>query len=85
MICAAYGLQVVIFILKGKFEHIGWLIFYILAMPLFNVAIPLYSFSHFDDFSWGNTRVVVGEAAGKKQIQDLEPFDPSVIELKSWD
>jgi chitin synthase len=28
--------------------------------------IPCYSFWHFDDFSWGNTRVVVGE--GKKTI-----------------
>ncbi|KAH6575684.1 hypothetical protein BASA60_004895 [Batrachochytrium salamandrivorans] len=26
---------------------------YLLAMPLFSFYIPLYSFWHFDDFSWG--------------------------------
>lgn len=30
-------------------------------MPVFSLYIPVYSFWHFDDFSWGNTRVVVGE------------------------
>lgn len=85
MICAAYGLQVAIFILKGKFEHIGWVIFYLLGMPFFNGFIPLYSFWHFDDFSWGNTRVVVGEKDGKLQIQEKEVFDPASIPEISWE
>jgi chitin synthase len=58
--------------------------FYLLAIPLFNFYIPIYSYWHFDDFSWGNTRVVVGD--GKKQVisEDEEPFDPSSIPLKTW-
>jgi len=84
MICSAYGLQILIFILKGKFEHIGWVVFYLLGMPFFNGFIPLYSFWHFDDFSWGNTRMVVGEKNGKLQIQEKDTFDPSVIEEVSW-
>ncbi|KAJ2794350.1 hypothetical protein H4S07_006782 [Coemansia furcata] len=38
-----------------------------------------------DDFSWGNTRIVVGED-GKRQIfvKDEEPFDPDEIPMKTW-
>lgn len=32
----------------------------------------------------GNTRVVVGEKGGKKQILDEEPFDPASIPMKKW-
>ena len=84
MLCVAYGLQIIIFLLRGKFEHIGWLVIYLLALPFFTFIIPMYSFWHFDDFSWGNTRVVVGERGGKKQIIDEEPFDPSSIPMKRW-
>ena len=46
---------------------IGWMIFYILAIPAFSFFLPLYSFWRMDDFSWGQTRVVLGES-GKKVI-----------------
>ena len=84
MLVAGYGLQAVIFIVKGKWEHIGWLIIYILALPFFTLILPVYAFWHFDDFSWGNTRVVVGERGGKKHIVDEEPFDPASIPMKKW-
>lgn len=84
MIVAAYGLQFIIFLLRGKFEMMGWMVIYILALPVFSFFIPLYSFWHFDDFSWGNTRIVVGERGGKKQIVDEEPFDPESIPVKKW-
>eukprot|EP00158_Paraphelidium_tribonemae_P009453 Partr_v1_DN28871_c0_g1_i1_m33284 putative Chitin Synthase len=84
LLAAGFGLQIVIFLLKRKWEHIGWLIIYILALPFFTFFIPLYAFWHFDDFSWGNTRVVVGERNGKKQIVDEEPFDPKSIPMKKW-
>ncbi|KAK3837804.1 MAG: chitin synthase [Linnemannia elongata] len=85
MLAAVYGLQALIFILKGAWQHIGWMIIYIIAMPFFSVFIPLYSFWHFDDFSWGNTRQVVG-ADGKKTVMVAEAqtrFDPNSIPLKS--
>jgi len=84
LLVAGYGLQVVIFMLKKKWEHIGWLIIYILALPFFTFIIPIYSFWRFDDFSWGSTRVVVGEKGGKKHIVDEEPFDPKSIPMKKW-
>lgn len=84
MLVAAYGLQVIIFLMRGKFEHVIWLLIYLVALPYFTFFIPIYAFWHFDDFSWGNTRVVVGERGGKKQIVDEEPFDPQSIPMKKW-
>ncbi|KAJ2359062.1 hypothetical protein GGF43_000383 [Coemansia sp. RSA 2618] len=85
LIGAIYGLQAVIFVLKRQWQHIGWMIIYILAYPLWSFFIPVYAFWHMDDFSWGNTRIVVGDD-GKRQIfvKDEEPFDPSEIPMKSW-
>ncbi|RIA92287.1 Glycosyltransferase Family 2 protein [Glomus cerebriforme] len=85
MLAAVYGLQAIIFILKRQWQHVGWMIIYLLAFPLFSFFIPVYSFWHFDDFSWGNTRVVVGEK-GKKQIitTDEEKFDEKMIPRKKW-
>lgn len=67
MIAAIYGLQGLIFIFRRKWDMIGWMIFYILAIPAFSFFLPLYSFWKMDDFSWGATRVVLGEK-GKKLI-----------------
>ncbi|KAF9351725.1 hypothetical protein BGX26_010331 [Mortierella sp. AD094] len=85
---AVYGLQALIFIIKRQWQHIGWMFIYILAIPLFSFFIPVYSFWHFDDFSWGNTRMVVGETANAKKVvilgDDEEPFDEKMIPMKKW-
>ncbi|KAG0789455.1 hypothetical protein G6F16_001778 [Rhizopus arrhizus] len=84
-LAGVYGLQAIIFIIRRKWEHVGWMIIYILAIPVFSFFIPLYSFWHFDDFSWGNTRIVVGEQGQKKAVgPDEGTFDPSVIPMKRW-
>nr|CAG8434522.1 6220_t:CDS:2 [Entrophospora candida] len=85
MLAAVYGLQAIIFILKRQWQHVGWMIIYLIAYPLFSFFIPIYSFWHFDDFSWGNTRVVLGEK-GKKIItsDDDETFDEGMIPKKKW-
>ena len=82
---AIYGLQAIIFILRRKWEMIGWMIIYILAMPVFSLGLPLYAFWHMDDFSWGNTRVVTGEKGRKVVITDEGKFDPSTIPHKKWE
>ncbi|EPB90320.1 hypothetical protein HMPREF1544_02845 [Mucor circinelloides 1006PhL] len=84
-LCGVYGLQAIIFIVRRKWEHIGWMIVYILAIPLFSFFIPMYSFWHFDDFSWGNTRLVLGDDGQKKVLPaDEGKFDPKSIPLKKW-
>jgi len=82
---AIYGLQAIIFILRRKWEMIGWMVIYILATPVFACALPLYSFWHMDDFSWGNTRIVTGEKGQKVVISDEGKFDPSTIPRKRWE
>ena len=82
---AIYGLQGVIFILRRKWEMIGWMIIYILALPIFSFGLPLYAFWHMDDFSWGNTRVVTGEKGRKVVITDEGKFDPRSIPRKRWE
>jgi chitin synthase len=82
---AIYGLQAIIFILRRKWEMIGWMVLYIVAVPVFSFALPLYSFWHMDDFSWGNTRVVTGEKGRQIVITDEGKFDPASIPRKKWE
>lgn len=82
---AIYGLQAIIFILRRKWEMVGWMIIYIIAMPVFSLGLPLYAFWHMDDFSWGNTRVVTGEKGKQVVITDEGKFDPSTIPRKKWE
>jgi len=86
MIAAVYGLQALIFILKRQWQHVGWMIIYMIAFPIYSFILPIYSFWKQDDFSWGNTRIVIGES-GKKQVVavDDEGFDPRSIPLQRWD
>lgn len=86
MIASVYGLQAVIFIIKRQWQHIGWMIIYILAFPIYSFVLPVYSFWNQDNFSWGNTRIVIGEKGNKQIIAtDDEGFDPRSIPLQRWD
>jgi chitin synthase len=82
---AIYGLQAIIFIVRRKWEMVGWMILYIVAIPVFSFGLPLYAFWHMDDFNWGNTRVVAGEKGKKVIITDEGKFDPSSIPRKKWE
>lgn len=55
------------------------------SYPVYSFFLPIYSFWCMDDFSWGNTRVVVGEGNNKKVIMaEDEKFDESMIPLKKF-
>ncbi|KAL5497865.1 hypothetical protein ACEPAH_2796 [Sanghuangporus vaninii] len=84
MLAAIYGLQALIFLFRRKWDMIGWMVFYIAAIPVFSFALPLYSFWKMDDFSWGATRIVLGEKGKKMIVHDEGKFDPRSIPLKSW-
>ncbi|KAJ3196908.1 hypothetical protein HK101_007273 [Irineochytrium annulatum] len=88
MLSAAYGLQILIFLLKQQYQHIGWLIISILAMPFFSFYIPLYAYWHFDDFKWGNTRKGASIDANDKGHggdPELETFDQSLVPQITWE
>ncbi|TVY48699.1 Chitin synthase [Lachnellula occidentalis] len=86
MIAGTYGLQALIFILKRQWQHIGWMIIYLICFPIYSFVLPVYSFWNQDNFSWGNTRIVVGEKDGKKTVAvEDEGFDPRSIPLQRWD
>ena len=86
ILAAVYGLQALIFILKRQWQHVGWMIIYIIAFPIYSFVLPVYSFWNQDNFTWGNTRIVVGEKSGKQVVAiDDEGFDPRSIPLQRWD
>lgn len=55
-----------ILILLTTFEisYLFWLIVYIISLPIWNFVLPVYAFWHFDDFSWGQTRMIEGKDEG---------------------
>jgi chitin synthase len=86
MLAGVYGLQALIFIIKRQWQHIGWMLIYLMAFPIYSLVLPLYSFWKQDDFSWGNTRVVIGEKGLKKAVlTEDEGFDPKSIPMMRWD
>ncbi|KAJ3393069.1 hypothetical protein HDU92_008013 [Lobulomyces angularis] len=88
MLAVAYGLQAIIFIIKGQFQHIGWMIISVLAMPVFSFYLPLYAYWHFDDFSWGDTRRVAGAVGGDDAHgmgKEEAAFDVKTVPLISWE
>ena len=86
ILAGVYGLQAIIFILKRQWQHVGWMIIYICAYPIYSFILPLYSFWFQDDFTWGSTRVVIGEKGDKRVVAvEDEIFDPRSIPLQRWD
>jgi len=58
------GVQVVVFLLRSRWDYWWWFFMFVLVgVPVFYFILPLYSFWHMDDFSWGSTRQVSGSSA----------------------
>ncbi|WFD36077.1 chitin synthase [Malassezia cuniculi] len=85
LLAAIYGLQMIIFLLNRRFDMIGWMFLYILGLPLWSLILPLYSFWRMDDFSWGNTRVVMDEHGQKLLVHHEGTFDPAEIPHMTWE
>ena len=85
LLAAVYGMQIMVFLLKRQWQYIGWLLLHLISLPLFGFVIPLYAFWHFDDFSWGNTRLLAGS---RKDPWSAKPFyerEETIIPLIQWD
>lgn len=86
LLIAILGLPaVLIAITTFKFVYVMWMIIYLIALPIWNFVLPLYSFWHFDDFSWGATRVVAGEKKDKGHGDNDGKFDSSKLVMKKWE
>ncbi|KAJ3299840.1 hypothetical protein HK104_006577 [Borealophlyctis nickersoniae] len=85
MLAATLGLPgVLIIITTRKLVYVGWMFIYLLALPIWNFVLPAYAFWNFDDFSWGETRKVAGDAGGHDHSTREGEFDPASVPLKKW-
>ncbi|KAJ3113770.1 hypothetical protein HDU96_002950, partial [Phlyctochytrium bullatum] len=79
------GLPAVLIVMTAnRLIYVFWMFVYLLSLPIWNFILPLYAFWHFDDFSWGETRKVLGEAKGTDHGQREGEFDATGISMKRW-
>ncbi len=76
------GLLIVI--TASRWSYILWMLIYLLALPIWNFVLPLYAYWKFDDFSWGNTRVIAGGEEANLHQESRGEFDSSKIVMKRW-
>lgn len=75
------GLLIVI--TSRRIAYVGWMLVYLLSLPIWNAVLPTYAYFHMDDFTWGETRKI--EGAKEKAHGDKEgEFDSSHITMKRW-
>lgn len=86
LIAAVYGLQALVFIMHQQWQHIFWMLVYILAYPFHSFILPIYSFWNMDNFGWGNTRVVIDESKGRKVVlqDDDDVYNPKSVAFETW-
>jgi chitin synthase len=72
-----------------KPEYVLWMFVYLLSLPVWNFALPLYAFWHFDDFSWGDSiyslnsaRKVEGEEKGVDHSKRQGKYEIGSVQLK---
>jgi chitin synthase len=92
------GLPAVLIVMTAKrWSYVGWMLIYLSSLIIWNFVLPLYSFWHFDDFSWyslqfvtminwcrGDTRRVEGELKDSGHDEGSGEFDSSQIVMKRW-
>ncbi|CAO3597381.1 unnamed protein product [Absidia cylindrospora] len=86
LIVVLFSPAFLILITTRKWVYLIWMGVYLLALPIWNFVLPVYSYWHFDDFSWGETRKVTGEVKGADDHGKKDGvFDPSKVPLKRWE
>jgi len=79
------GLPAVLIVLTAhRFSYVGWMLIYLLSLPIWNFVLPTYAYWKFDDFSWGETRKTAGEKVKKAGYEYEGEFDSSKITMKRW-
>ncbi|CAG8620100.1 13776_t:CDS:2 [Cetraspora pellucida] len=76
---------ILIVVTTRRIVYLVWMLVYLLALPVWNFILPLYAYWNFDDFSWGETRQVLGDT-GKDEHGDVTGrFDSSKLRIKTWE
>jgi chitin synthase len=65
--------------------YVFWMMVYLFALPVWNFILPLYAFWHFDDFSWGETRKVEGEAKGEGHGAGGASDNGPAVPMRRWE
>jgi hypothetical protein len=82
---AVLGLPAVLIVITTfKLVYVGWMLIYLVALPIWNFVLPVYAFSKFDDFSWGETRKVTGETKGD-DIHGRGAGRRTVVPRRKWE
>lgn len=78
---------ILILITTRKLVYVFWMAIYLMALPIWNFLLPLYAMTKMDDFSWGDTRKVVGDGKkGEGEIVDVVGESlASTVPLKRWE
>ncbi|KAF9942568.1 Chitin synthase, class 3 [Mortierella alpina] len=85
LLAAILGLPAVLIVMTSrKLVYVGWMMVYLCSIFVWNFVLPAYAYWHFDDFSWGQTRMVAGEVAGNDHGGKEGQFDSSHITMKRW-
>lgn len=85
LLAAVLGLPAILILMTSrKIVYVFWMFVYLLSLPIWNFMLPMYAYWHFDDFSWGQTRMVAGEEAGHDHSQKEGEFDSTKIVMKRW-
>ncbi|RUS28608.1 chitin synthase-domain-containing protein [Jimgerdemannia flammicorona] len=86
LLAAILGLPAVLIALTTrKMVYVGWMLVYLFSLPIWNFVLPVYAYWHFDDFSWGQTRLVQGEVKGDDHSRKEGEFDSSQIVMKRFE
>ncbi|KAG0245849.1 chitin synthase-domain-containing protein [Mortierella sp. GBAus27b] len=85
LLAAILGLPAVLIVMTSrKMVYVSWMLVYLVSIFIWNFVLPAYAYWHFDDFSWGQTRMVAGETAGADHGGKEGQFDSSHITMKRW-
>jgi len=85
LLAAVLGLPAVLILMTTrKIVYVFWMAVYLFSLPIWNFVLPVYAYWHFDDFSWGQTRVVKGDGAGEAYGWKEGEFDSKQIVMKQW-
>lgn len=86
LLAVVLGLPGVLIVLATrKITYVLYMFVYLIALPVWNFILPVYSFWHFDDFSWGETRKVEGEAKGASHGDEAAAASVAKIPKRRWE